>query len=84
MSDSTTPASEMLTVDQLPRLQAGERGGPRYVQVAARKPELCVVCEQTIHTGTVHAYDRKRRFGAGPDRYCAACWNAKPRAQVMR
>lgn len=84
MSRETPPVAELLTVDQLPRLQVGERGGPRYVQVAARKPELCAVCEQTIHTGAVHVYDRVRRWGAPPVRYCAACWNAKPRAQEVR
>lgn len=76
--------AELLTVDQLPHLHAGERGGPRYVQVSARTREWCTPCRQPIAAGTLHVYDRVRRFGAKPNRYCARCWNAHPKAQVHR
>ena len=75
---------ELLTVDQLPRLHAGERGGPRYVQVVARAREWCTGCAHPIGAGALHVYDRVRRFGAKPRRWCASCWNAHPREQVMR
>lgn len=68
----------------LPLFALGQRGGPRYVRVAARRPEQCYRCGTTIPSGTEHAYDRVRTWGKTPRRYCEACWTASPLQQVQR
>jgi hypothetical protein len=75
---------DLLTVDRLPKMAQGERGGPRYVQVVARARAWCTTCRQPIAAGALHVYDRVRLFGAKPRRYCRACWDAAPKAQVLR
>lgn len=75
---------ELLTVDQLPRMRQGERGGPRYVQVVARAREWCTACQGPIAAGALHVYDRVRQFGAKPKRFCRSCWEANPKPQVVR
>jgi hypothetical protein len=57
---------------------------PRYVQVGSLKLTRCSTCGREIPRGETHAYDRVRGFGQLPRRWCAACWAADPRPQVIR
>jgi hypothetical protein len=75
------------TIDSLPTMEKGQRGGPRYVLVRAGSTGhgvRCSDCNKVLMTGELHAYDRVRRFGSAPRRYCRDCWAREPKAQVNR